>query len=132
MSGVYFRDALIVLCSVLGSGGLWSFLQFKSSRGNAETRLLMGVGYDKITTLGLVYINRGSITKDEYEDFCKYYYEPYAALGGNGVAERVMHQVKLLPWLPHTENPAIFTNGLGRTTASVQLVNNSGSQAPPQ
>jgi hypothetical protein len=58
----------------------------------------MGLAYHNIVDLGMLYINRGSITKDEYEDFRKYFYEPYIALGGNGVAERIMEDVKNLPF----------------------------------
>lgn len=43
------------------------------------------------------YMARGSITKDEYEDLLKYLWIPYSAFGGNGLAERVMADVKLLP-----------------------------------
>lgn len=43
------------------------------------------------------YVDRGWITKDEYEDFFKYLYEPYAKFGGNGLAERVMLEVAKLP-----------------------------------
>lgn len=60
-------------------------------------RLLMGLAYDKITTLGLSYIKRGWISKDEYEDFQRYLYEPYKAFGGNGVAERIMTEVSRIP-----------------------------------
>jgi hypothetical protein len=110
MSAVWLRAILIIACSVFGSGGLWAYLQSRSTRGNATTRLLMGVAYDKITSLGLTYITRGSITMDEFEDFRKYFYDPYEALGGNGVAKRIMRQVETLPIRPHSENPAIFQN----------------------
>lgn len=127
MSEVWTRAIVIIACSILGSGGLWTYLQSRSTRGNATTRLLMGVAYDKITTLGLTYIERGSITKDEYVDFRKYFYEPYAALGGNGVAERIMRQIDTLPIRPHNENPEIFTNNPGRVTANVQLFTGTGA-----
>jgi len=126
MSAVWLRAVLIVVCSILGSGGLWTYLQSRSTRGNATTRLLMGVAYDKITTLGLTYITRGSITMDEYVDFRKYFFEPYAALGGNGVAKRIMDSIDTLPIRPHNENPSIFTNSQGRVTTNVQLLTNSG------
>lgn len=132
MTAVWFRAFLIIIGSVIGSGGFWTFLQFRSTRGNATTRLMMGMAYREITTLGLTYIQRGYITMDELEDFRKYFFEPYEALGGNGVAKRVMRQVESLPFRSHAEQPGIFTNSQGMVTANVQLVNNSGSQAPPQ
>lgn len=130
MSGVWFRALLIIIGSVFGSGGFWAYLQVKSTRGNATTRLMMGFGYDKITTLGLQYIRRGTITTDELKDFRTLYFEPYAALGGNGVASRIMAQVDALPFGAHDENPAIFTNSPGRVTSDVQLVSSAGSQTP--
>lgn len=117
--------------SIFGSAGLWAYLQSKDKKRNATTRLMMGVAYDKITTLGLTYIERGSITKDELEDFREYFFDPYAALGGNGVAKRIMREVETLPFRPHTEYNGIFTNGQGRVISNVQLVSDTGAQAPP-
>lgn len=57
----------------------------------------MGLAYDKITYLGLKYIERGWISKDEYEDFRKYFYDPYTEFGGNGMADRIMSEISKLP-----------------------------------
>ena len=121
MSAVWVRVVLIIIGAALGSGGFWSYLQFRSIRGTATTRLMMGMAYREITTLGLTYIQRGYITMDELEDFRKYFFEPYEALGGNGVAKRVMGQVETLPFRSHNENPNIFTNGRGRTFPNVSI-----------
>jgi hypothetical protein len=51
-------------------------------------------------TLGANYIQRGSVSRDEYEDYRKYFYDPYKELGGNGVAERIMQAVEQLPISP--------------------------------
>lgn len=128
MSAVWVRMFLIIVGAAVGSGGFWTYLQFKSTRANATTRLLMGVAYDKITTLGLTYITRGSITMDEFEDFRKYFFDPYEALGGNGVAKRIMRQVETLPIRPHTENPAIFQNN-ERVIPNVRVIAGSGQEA---
>ena len=40
---------------------------------------------------------RGYITQDEYENLHEYLYKPYAALGGNGTAKRIMAEVEKLP-----------------------------------
>lgn len=85
-------------------------VNIKLTRVSASTRLMMGMAYDRITTLGLQYIARGSITKDELEELQKYFYEPYKALGGNGVAERVMAQVLNLPLRTHEHYAEIFRN----------------------
>lgn len=42
-------------------------------------------------------IGRGYVTKDEYENLYKYLYKPYKALGGNGTAEKMIHEVNNLP-----------------------------------
>jgi hypothetical protein len=83
--------------SVIASGGFWAWLQRKGAAKSAMARLLMGLAYDKIQTLGMNYMARGWISVAEYEDFRKYLYEPYRDFGGNGVAEQVMHQVSNLP-----------------------------------
>ena len=47
--------------------------------------------------LGMVYIERGYVTQDEYENLQVYLYEPYEEMGGNGSARRVMEEVRKLP-----------------------------------
>ena len=42
-------------------------------------------------------IERGYITRDEYENLYDYLYKPYEAMGGNGSAKQVMEHVKKLP-----------------------------------
>lgn len=91
-----------LLVGAFGGGGFWAYLQKRDTTKDATTRLLMGLAYDKITDKGLEHIGRGYITKDEYEDFRKYLYEPYKALGGNGVAERIMTAVSQLPLRPNS------------------------------
>lgn len=86
-----------VLTSLLGAGGFWAWLEKRSTRRSATTQLLLGLAHDRIVHLGMSYMARGSITKDEYEDLLKYLWIPYSAFGGNGLAERVMADVKLLP-----------------------------------
>ena len=86
-----------VVSSIVASGGFWAYLQKRDTRRNATTQLLLGLAHDRIIHLGMSYIERRSITKDEYEDLEKYLYGPYSAFGGNGLAEKVMTEVKLLP-----------------------------------
>ena len=47
--------------------------------------------------LGMVYVTRGYITQDEYENLNDYLYQPYEKMGGNGSAKRVMEEVRKLP-----------------------------------
>lgn len=86
-----------IVGSLIASGGFWAWLSKRDTRRNATTQLLLGLAHDRIIHLGMGYIERGSITKDEYEDFEKYLYGPYSNFGGNGLAEKVMAHVKLLP-----------------------------------
>ena len=59
--------------------------------------MLVGLAHDRIIHLGMVYIERGCITQDEYENLQVYLYEPYEEMGGNGSARRVMEEVRKLP-----------------------------------
>lgn len=59
--------------------------------------MLIGLAHDRIIYLGLKYIERGWITKDEYENLIDYLYVPYDKLGGNGSAQRIINEVKKLP-----------------------------------
>lgn len=86
-----------IVASVIASSGFWTYMQHKDETKAATARLMMGMAYDKITTTGLAYIERGWITKDEYEELHNFAYKPYSALGGNGVAERIMAEVGRLP-----------------------------------
>lgn len=83
---------------VLGTSGIWTFIEKKTRMNSAHSRLLMGLAYDKIVTIGLSYIQRRWVSKDEYEEYLKYLVEPYKEMGGNGVAERIAAEVATLPF----------------------------------
>jgi hypothetical protein len=102
------------------------------TRRSATTRLMMGLAYDRITTLGIKYLERGSITMDEVGDFRKYFYEPYKALGGNGAAEQIMNRVQNLPLRSHSSYPEIFRNSQNEGWINnVRLVARPEQNAPP-
>ena len=88
---------ITVVGAVLASSGFWAFIQHHTNKNNNSTKMLVGIGHDRIVYLGMQYIERGSITHDEYENLITYLYEPYEALGGNGTAEKVVNEVKKLP-----------------------------------
>ena len=88
---------MTMLVSSLSSAGLWNYLTRKNEKNNATTQLLLGLAHDRIIYLGMNYIERGYITKDEYDDLLRYLYNPYSKFGGNGLAERVMEAVSSLP-----------------------------------
>lgn len=86
-----------IVISAIASSGLWAYVQKKMDKKDAKTQLLVGIAHDRIIWLGMAYIERGYITKDEYENLIRYLYEPYAALGGNGSAKRIVNEVNKLP-----------------------------------
>ena len=69
-----------VLCSVLASSGFWAIIQRRLEKKDVRTQMLVGLGHDRIMSLGMKYIERGYITKDEYENLNKYLYAPYVKL----------------------------------------------------
>lgn len=89
-----------IVTSVLASSGFWAFLQRHFDKNDATKRLLIGIGHDRIMYLGMQYIERGSITADEYENLHDYLYLPYKENGGNGSAARIMSEVEKLPITP--------------------------------
>ncbi len=86
--------------ALMASSGFWAYLQARKVPRTATEKLLMGLAYDKLVTLGMQYIEHGSITKDELEDF-RVFFMAYKALGGNGVAERISEDVMHLPMRSH-------------------------------
>lgn len=83
-----------------GSTGFWVYLKNRYKHLDARLALIMGLAHDRIVTLGISYIEKGYVTKDEYEDLIKYFWEPYRDLEGNGTAERIMKMVQTLPLKP--------------------------------
>lgn len=93
-----FVETLItVLCAVLASSGFWALIQKLTDKKDAKTQMLVGLAHDRILYLGISYVQRGYITKDEYENLYDYLYKPYLKMGGNGSAKRVMGEVDKLP-----------------------------------
>lgn len=90
-----------IVGAVFASTGFWAFLtniiQNKKTKESAEGQMLKGLGHDRICYLGESYIQRGYITKDDYENLHDYLYLPYKKLGGNGTAEKIMKEVERLP-----------------------------------
>ena len=83
--------------AVLTSSGLWAMVAKRIDKGDVERKMLVGLAHDRIVHLGMVYIDRGYITQDEYENLNDYLYAPYEKMGGNGSAKRVMEEVRKLP-----------------------------------
>lgn len=86
-----------ILVSVLASSGVWAVVIKIMDKKDVRTQMLIGLGHDRIMYLGMHYIERGWITRDEYENLVDYLYRPYEMMGGNGSAKRVIEEVKKLP-----------------------------------
>lgn len=94
-----------IICAVLASTGLWSYLQKRADKKDVRSRMLVGLAHDRIIFLGMQYIERGWITQDEYENLHEYLYKPYEQMGGNGSAKRIMTEVDTLPIRPSNYRP---------------------------
>lgn len=116
-------DALLtLLAAVLASGGLWMYAteRLKISNSKREEahiakislsqqsriseglviKLLLGIAHDRISWLGMSYIKKGWITKEEYENLHDYLFLPYREMGGNGSIARIMAEIEKLPIVP--------------------------------
>lgn len=108
-TGLFETDlTLAVVFAILASSGFWAFITVivqkhlenkysVSSRESVEKEMLIGLAHDRILSLGMKYIQRGYITRDEYENINQYLYEPYSKLGGNGSAKKIMEELNKLP-----------------------------------
>ena len=90
-----------LILAVVASGGFWTLLQTiianRQKKKSAESRLLLGIAFDRLCERAEKHIEDGYISTDDYNDLIKYLYQPYKDMGGNGTAERLMLKVKALP-----------------------------------
>ena len=89
-----------ILTTLLASTGFWALVTKIIDKRSAKTKMLLGLGHDRIMSLCTKYIEKGSITQSEYENLYKYLYKPYKDMGGNGSAERLMKEVDKLKIVP--------------------------------
>lgn len=118
----WVQIALTSVTTVLASSGFWAYLRSRNKSRDATDRLMMGIAYDKITSYGLAYIERGWITKEESAELRKFFYEPYRALGGNGTAEQIMEQVADLPFSTRSKYAGILPADNERFINNVRVV----------
>lgn len=88
---------LAIILACIASSGFWAFIMRITDRKSNTNKLLLGLAHDRIMSLGKLYLDRGYVTTDEYQDLDKYLYEPYKAAGGNGSAEKIMVELNKLP-----------------------------------
>ncbi len=94
---VWTQVAVPLVVAGLTSSGLWAVVAKRADKGDAQRKMLVGLAHDRIVHLGMVYVDRGYVTQDEYENLNDYLYAPYEKMGGNGSAKRVMEEVRRLP-----------------------------------
>ena len=94
---IWVQIAVPLVAAVLTSSGLWAVVARRADKGDAQRKMLVGLAHDRIVHLGMVYVDRGYVTQDEYENLNDYLYAPYEKMGGNGSAKRVMEEVRKLP-----------------------------------
>lgn len=110
---IYMRDMpmdqhtleliVTVVVTVIGSNGLWAFIQSKSTAKSARDRMILGLGHAEIFRVAEKYLHRGGITMSELEDLEKYLFKPYSEMGGNGTAAAVVQKCKELPIISEQE-----------------------------
>lgn len=95
---VWIQVLAAIVVSIMASGGLWNYLQFRKKKHDSKTRIILGLGHDRIIALGMRYIDRGWISKDEYENLVKFIFKPYKKLEpDDGSVSKVMQEVERLP-----------------------------------
>lgn len=87
---------ITIFTSILASSGLWAFINSRLEKNNSERELLVGIGHIELVFFGMQYIERGWITRDEYETM-QGLYKPYIKLGGNGSGTKIMNEIEELP-----------------------------------
>lgn len=91
----WIANIITVIVTLLASSGFWAFIIARMDKDDCKSKMLKGLGHDRIIYLGMKYLERGDwITEDEYENLVVYLYEPYHELKGNGSAERIIAEVK--------------------------------------
>ena len=57
----YVQMFFTILTSLIASTGFWTFLYKVKSNNSKENAMLIGLGHDRIITLGMEYLKRGYI-----------------------------------------------------------------------
>ena len=87
---------LTIITSLLASSGLWAFLGSRLEKNSAERELIVGIAHIELVFFGMQFLERGWITRDEYETL-QDLYSPYVKLGGNGSGKKIMKEIENLP-----------------------------------
>jgi len=94
----FFSIVVVALTTFFASSGFWLYMMKRIERKSDATQLLIGLAHEKIVSLGMTYIEQGSMTREQYESMHRYLYTPYIALGGNGMVHKIMTDLDKLPF----------------------------------
>lgn len=86
-----------VIVAIIGSSSLWGYFERRRQRETSQDKLVKGLAQVLIALKANEYVNRGSITPDEFSTLYNLIYSHYKELGGNGSAERMMRRLENLP-----------------------------------
>lgn len=129
---VALTSASAIVSSIIASSGFWAYRQRKGETKSSMAIIVMGMAYREITTRGPELIERGYVTKDELEELVNFFYEPYKALGGNGVAEQIMNRVKQLPITTNSRFAGILPRNEGFVNNVRVIPAHPGQNAAPE
>ena len=98
------KTIVTIVAAIFGCTGFWtglfSFITSKREKKNAKTKMILGLGHERLREKCEEHLSKGYISADDYEDLDKYLYQPYKAMGGNGTVEKLMNDVRKLPLRP--------------------------------
>lgn len=88
---------LTILSAFIASSGFWAYILQRHKDEKLWKKLLLGLAHDRILFLSMQAINRGSISREEFNNLHEFIYMPYRLMGGNGTTTRMMDEVNKLP-----------------------------------
>ena len=86
--------------AIFGSSGFWLIIQKIIESKSAMRRMVLGIGYERLTSACKKHIQAGWIPLDELEELEHRLYKPYKDMGGNGSGDIFFEKVKTLPNRP--------------------------------
>lgn len=90
-------DILVtIIVTMFGSSGFWLLVQRLVDRKSATRKMILGLGFARLSDECKMYLDRGHITINEFNALTHYIYEPYKELGGNSVGDALYNEVKEL------------------------------------
>lgn len=104
---VFIGIVLPLIIAVVGSGGMWTFLDHRrqervaterqeTAEERAERDIVKALARIELVRVSLSHIESGSITVEEADALTELF-TPYEVLGGNGNGKRLYEQAMSLP-----------------------------------